>query len=50
MKAGRGVIWEILSQVTKFTLNRGEIPSADDSDKRVEGMASPQRAGMIMGG
>lgn len=39
MKAGRGVSREILSQVTKFTLHRGEIPSADDSDKKVEGMA-----------
>lgn len=41
---------EILSQVTKFTLNRGEIPSVDDSDKKVQRMAKPQRAGMIVGG
>lgn len=41
---GTGVSREILSQVPKFTLNRGEMPLADDSDKKVEdGIASESR-------
>lgn len=39
MKAGIGVSREILSQVPKFTLNRGEMSSVDDSDKKVERVA-----------
>lgn len=45
-----GVNREILSQVPKFMLNRGEMPLADDSDKKVERTAQPQRAGMMVGG
>lgn len=50
MKVGTGVSRKILSQVPKFTLNRGEMPLADDSNKEVERMALPQRAGMTAGG
>lgn len=39
MKAAIGVSREILSQVPKFTLNRGEMSSVDDSDKKVERVA-----------
>lgn len=34
-----GVNREILNQVPKFTLNRGEMLLADESDKKVERMA-----------
>lgn len=47
MKVGTGVSRKILSQVPNI---RGEMPLADDSDKEVERMALPQRAGMTAGG
>lgn len=48
MKARRGVSREILSQVTKFTLNSGYHQQMTVTE--AERMAQPQRAGMTGGG
>lgn len=49
MKAGTEAR-EILSQAPKFTVNRGDMSSADGGDRKVKKLAEPQRAGLVVGG
>ena len=49
MKAGTAVRREVWRQVPTFRC-RGEMTSADDSDRKAERLPQPQRAGTVVGG